>query len=583
MERNPDKFWNPYLAGVALGLVLLASISIMGMGLGASGASLRMGVAAVGAVAPGFVEANPGLARAWNHGRPFDFWLAFEVLGVLLGGFVGAYTSGRLKAETLGGPTFPKGKRLLFALAGRHHHGSGGPRHPRLHLGPGPLRRRAHERGQLGLHVLGLRGRLRDRVVRPEGVAMNLLPFWSLSGEARELGLVVGVLIGFGFGFVLERAGFGRATKLAGQFYGTDMTVLKVMFGAIVTAMLGTVVLSGLGLMDLRAVADYATSSTFLWPMIVGGFALGVGFIVSGYCPGTSMVAMASGKWDGLMAVVGVIVGQVAWTSIEHYPAIARLQNASDMGHVYLYDLLGLPPRVGPAVVALAVAAMAIGAFLGAQKIQDLVRSKGALPAEAASPSTTRMVFAGFVAFAVVGLATMAVPTGSAASQKPVESLTAMQLARRVLDQPWKVRVIDVRPMAECAAARVPGSECVPAADLGEARSRRRQRRPGAGHRRRPGPRFRPPGGRRVSRAGRALAGGFPAWSAFALTPPEAPAAGASPEVLESYRLRAGIAAAMTGVKAAPPPPCRWATAALPGRRPEAAAAAARPRPRTRT
>ncbi len=51
------------------------------------------------------------------------------------------------------------------------------------------------------------------------------------------------------------------------------------------------------------------------------------------------------------------------------------------------------------------------------------------------------------------------------------------------------------------------------------------------------------------------LAGGFPAWRSFALTPPEAPAPGASPEALEAYRVQAGIAAAMTGVKAAPPPP----------------------------
>ncbi len=118
MERNPDKFWNPYLAGVALGLVLLASFLVMGNGLGASGASLRIGVAALGAVAPSVVEGAPGLARAWNGGHPFDFWLSFEVLGVVLGGFVGAYTSGRLKAETLRGPTFPKGKRLLLALVG---------------------------------------------------------------------------------------------------------------------------------------------------------------------------------------------------------------------------------------------------------------------------------------------------------------------------------------------------------------------------------------------------------------------------------------------------------------------------------
>jgi len=384
---------------------------------------------------------------------------------------------------------------------------------------------------------------------------MNLLPFWSLSGEARELGLVVGVLIGFGFGFVLERAGFGRATKLAGQFYGTDMTVLKVMFGAIVTAMLGTVVLSGLGLMDLRAVADFATSSTFLWPMIIGGFALGVGFIVSGYCPGTSMVAMASGKWDGLMAVVGVIVGQVAWTSIEHLPAVARLQNGSDLGHVYLYDLLHLPPKVGPAVVALAVSAMAIGAFLGAQKIQEIVRRMVALPADTGSPSTARLVFAGFAAFAVVGLATVAVPTGSAASQKQAGALTPLQLARRVLDEPWKVRVIDVRPMAECAASRVPGAECVPAADLAKLGladangARELILVGGAGATAVPAAAAAYPG--RIAM----LAGGFPAWASFALTAPEVPAPGAGPEALENYRLRAGIAAAMTGVKAAPPPP----------------------------
>jgi len=118
MERDPSKFWNPYLAGVALGLVLLTSFVVMGNGLGASGASLRIGVAALGAVAPSAVEQAPGLAKAWSHGHPFDFWLVFEVLGVALGGFVGAYTSGRLKGETLRAPGFPRGRRLLFALGG---------------------------------------------------------------------------------------------------------------------------------------------------------------------------------------------------------------------------------------------------------------------------------------------------------------------------------------------------------------------------------------------------------------------------------------------------------------------------------
>jgi len=118
MERNPEKFWNPYLAGVALGLVLLGAFVVMGNGLGASGASLRYGVAVLGAVAPDAVTRAPGLAKAWNHGSPLDFWLAFQMLGVLLGGFVGAYTAGRFKREVLRGPNISSAGRLGYALLG---------------------------------------------------------------------------------------------------------------------------------------------------------------------------------------------------------------------------------------------------------------------------------------------------------------------------------------------------------------------------------------------------------------------------------------------------------------------------------
>jgi len=118
MERDPAKFWNHYMGGVALGLVLLAAFLVMGNGLGASGASLRFGVAAVGAIAPAAVEKSPGLAKAWNDGHPLDFWLAFQMAGVLLGGFVGAYTSGRLKKEVLRGPNISSAGRLGYALLG---------------------------------------------------------------------------------------------------------------------------------------------------------------------------------------------------------------------------------------------------------------------------------------------------------------------------------------------------------------------------------------------------------------------------------------------------------------------------------
>jgi len=118
MEKDPNRLWNPYAAGVALGLVLLATYLLTGKGLGASGASFRMGVAAVQAVAPSHVEAVPLMAAATEDGSPLRYWLVFEFLGVVAGGFLGALTSGRLGRATLRGPTFGAAPRLLLALGG---------------------------------------------------------------------------------------------------------------------------------------------------------------------------------------------------------------------------------------------------------------------------------------------------------------------------------------------------------------------------------------------------------------------------------------------------------------------------------
>ncbi len=118
MQKDPNRFWNPYAAGVALGLVLLAAFVLTGKGLGASGAGFRVGVAAVQAVAPAHVEQVPLMAAATEDGSPLRYWLVFQVLGVVVGGFLGAVTSGRLGKEVLRGPTFPVGPRLLLALGG---------------------------------------------------------------------------------------------------------------------------------------------------------------------------------------------------------------------------------------------------------------------------------------------------------------------------------------------------------------------------------------------------------------------------------------------------------------------------------
>lgn len=118
MERNPDKYWNPYLAGVAMGLVLLASYVIAGKGLGASGPALRVDALVAGAVAPGHAAATPPLAHLLEDGSPLDNYFMYLMLGTLLGGLVAAYTSGRLRAGITRGPTAPLGLRLGLALGG---------------------------------------------------------------------------------------------------------------------------------------------------------------------------------------------------------------------------------------------------------------------------------------------------------------------------------------------------------------------------------------------------------------------------------------------------------------------------------
>ena len=190
-------------------------------------------------------------------------------------------------------------------------------------------------------------------------------PLASLHGAHRALGLVLAVVLGVAFGFVLERAGLGRVQKLVGQFYGRDMTVLRVLFTAIVTAMVGATVLAGAGVLDLGAVQ--LRYPTFLWPMIAGGVALGVGFVVSGYCPGTSVVAAASGKLDALATVGGLVLGGLVYAELE--PLLGAFPRSGQLGTFTLPQWLGLPL----AVVVAAVAALAVGAFLAAGGIERRV------------------------------------------------------------------------------------------------------------------------------------------------------------------------------------------------------------------
>ena len=123
------------------------------------------------------------------------------------------------------------------------------------------------------------------------------------------MALIVAIAIGFAFGFTLERAGLGSARKLAGQFYFTDFTVMKVMMTAIAVAMTGAFWLGRFGVIDL---ANVYVPETALVPQIIGGAIFGGGFLIAGLCPGTSCVAASTGRSDGLAVMAGMFGGILA-------------------------------------------------------------------------------------------------------------------------------------------------------------------------------------------------------------------------------------------------------------------------------
>jgi hypothetical protein len=165
-----------------------------------------------------------------------------------------------------------------------------------------------------------------------------MAPLLKYGFFSEEFSLVLAFALGIGFGFFLERAGFGSARKLAAQFYLYDMSVFKVMFTAIVTALLGVTYLGWIGWLDLGQV--YLVP-THLGPQILGGLVLGVGFVVGGYCPGTSVAALATGRVDGLVYAVGIGAGTIAYAEV--YPAIKDFVNSGAMGQVTLPEVLNLP------------------------------------------------------------------------------------------------------------------------------------------------------------------------------------------------------------------------------------------------
>jgi len=192
-------------------------------------------------------------------------------------------------------------------------------------------------------------------------------PFYKFGLFNDEVSFIIAFVLGLAFGFVFERGGFGSGRMLAAQFYFTDMRVFKVMFTAIVVAMIGLFYLNWIGFIDLSLIYF---GDTYIMPQIVGGLILGVGFVIGGYCPGTSTVAIATGRLDAIVYLLGGAFGIFVFGEV--FPYISDFFYSTPMGRITLPELFG----IDHGIILLAVILLAIAGFTGADWGEKYMKSK---------------------------------------------------------------------------------------------------------------------------------------------------------------------------------------------------------------
>ncbi len=264
--------------------------------------------------------------------------------------------------------------------------------------------------------------------------------------------LVAALALGCAFGWCLERAGLASAPKLAGQFYLTDFSVFKVMFSALLTAMLGAYWLDQLGLLDLNLVY---LPETYVVPQAIGGILFGAGFLVAGLCPGTSCVAAATGRGDGLAVIGGLLFGVFMFNM--SYSQVESLYNSTALGAVTLHGWIGMSP-------GLAIALLVVLALAGFALAERLVPTPSVHPH--AEPVRTTAIHRAMVLIAVVlasAAATRDVRRTDARTlateiQSERDHISAPDLADLIIGGDATLRVFDLRAAADFEQTHIPGA-----------------------------------------------------------------------------------------------------------------------------
>jgi hypothetical protein len=279
----------------------------------------------------------------------------------------------------------------------------------------------------------------------------------------NELNFVVALFIGVAFGFILEQAGFSTSKKLVGLFYGYDFTVLRVFFTAGVTAMLGVIALGHFGLLDISLIY---INPTFLWSALVGGFIMGLGFVVGGFCPGTSFCAAAIGKIDAMIFIVGSFIGVLIFS--EGYSIFENLYKAEYWGYARIFDTVG----VSQGLFAFLLTAVAVLAFWATTLIENKVNGKPNpefRPVKLYVGLTGIAFIFGFSAFFLPDLKDVymkEIEYESFVDSYEIKSMTPDELAFRIMDDDKSIQIIDVRSAKDFKKLSLPKSYSFSIEDL---------------------------------------------------------------------------------------------------------------------
>jgi len=277
------------------------------------------------------------------------------------------------------------------------------------------------------------------------------------------------LLIGIAFGVALEKAGFGSSRRLAGIFYFRDMTVLKVMFTAVVFAMLGICYARAFGLVTLDNVYFL---HTVYGAQIVGGLIFGAGFVMSGWCPGTGAVGLASGKIDALVFLLGAVGGSMLYNEL--HPILAPIFTG-DRGVVFAYETFG----VSEARFAFSFTVIAVLCFWGSEYVEKKRQGRGHLwGTPFLAVFSALLIVAASGLFAVEGYEKKPAPRRAMPEKEsiPLQAVQAapyhmgpQDLADHLLAGDPSLTLVDMRTPEEFEQFHIRGARNIPMEDLPEA------------------------------------------------------------------------------------------------------------------